>query len=59
VATFSAWKVNFDKELSRKKALEDEERMKGLASKEREECKRLAMRLTGMSSPRLLGTTFT
>ncbi|EKM55426.1 uncharacterized protein PHACADRAFT_195458 [Phanerochaete carnosa HHB-10118-sp] len=45
--SFSAWKAKFDKEAAEKKAREDEEKMKGMIPKEREEYKKLATRLTG------------
>ncbi|KZT11396.1 RWD-domain-containing protein [Laetiporus sulphureus 93-53] len=47
VESFKAWKAEFDKELAIKKAREEEEKLKGMAPKEREEYKRLATRLTG------------
>jgi len=45
--TFKAWKVKFDAELALKKNQEDEDKLKGLTPKEREEWKRLGTRLTG------------
>lgn len=47
VSSFSAWKFKFDQELALKKAREDDEKMKGLSLKEREEYKKLATRLSG------------
>ncbi|TFY63976.1 hypothetical protein EVJ58_g2921 [Rhodofomes roseus] len=47
VDRFTAWKVEFEKELAAKKAREEEERLKAMTPKEREEYKRLATRLTG------------
>ena len=44
---FKAWKTKFDKELAARKAKEEEEKLKGMTAKEREEYKRLATRLTG------------
>jgi len=46
-----AWKITFDKEISTKKALLDEEKLRGLSPKEREEWKRAGVRLTGNNSP--------
>ncbi|KIK59901.1 hypothetical protein GYMLUDRAFT_44385 [Collybiopsis luxurians FD-317 M1] len=45
--SFKAWKAKFDRELAGKKAKEDEERLKGLTAKEREEYKRILSRLSG------------
>ncbi|KAF9532957.1 RWD domain-containing protein [Crepidotus variabilis] len=45
--SFRAWKAKFDKELSIKKAQEEEEKLKGLTAKEREEFKRSLIRLSG------------
>ncbi|PSR76068.1 hypothetical protein PHLCEN_2v8730 [Hermanssonia centrifuga] len=45
--SFLKWKAKFDKELAVKKAREDEEKMKGMTPKEREEYKKLATRLSG------------
>lgn len=47
--SFLKWKAKFDKELAVKKAREDEEKMKGMTPKEREEYKKLATRLSGQS----------
>ncbi|PIL23901.1 hypothetical protein GSI_13652 [Ganoderma sinense ZZ0214-1] len=47
VESFKAWKVKFDKEMAAKRMKEDEEKLKGLAAKEREEYKKLHTRLTG------------
>ncbi|CAL1704789.1 unnamed protein product [Somion occarium] len=44
---FKAWKAKFDKELAEKKAKEDDEKLKALSLKEREEYKKLGTRLTG------------
>ncbi|KZT68994.1 RWD-domain-containing protein [Daedalea quercina L-15889] len=44
---FKAWKAKFDKEIATRKAREEEEKLKGMTSKEREEFKKLATRLTG------------
>ena len=48
--TFKAWKAKFDLELAARKALGDEEKLKALTTKEREEWKKAAVRLTGKSS---------
>ncbi|KAF8654188.1 hypothetical protein AX16_003717 [Volvariella volvacea WC 439] len=45
--TFIAWKAKFDKEIAQKKAKEEEEKLKGLTPKEREEYKRYTTRLSG------------
>jgi len=45
--SFLAWKVKFDKEMSVKRLKEQEEKLKGLSPKEREEYKKLQTRLTG------------
>ncbi|KAG6866896.1 hypothetical protein C0991_003811 [Blastosporella zonata] len=47
VESFKAWKAGFDKEIASKRAREDEEKTKGLTPKEREEFKRVGLRLTG------------
>ena len=47
VESFKAWKERFDKELAIKKLQEDEEHLKNMTSKEREEYKRSGTRLTG------------
>ncbi|KAK0503236.1 ubiquitin-conjugating enzyme/RWD-like protein [Armillaria luteobubalina] len=46
-ASFKAWKDKFDAQQGRKKQQEEEERMKGLTPKEREEVKRMYSRLSG------------
>ncbi|KAI0082682.1 RWD-domain-containing protein [Panus rudis PR-1116 ss-1] len=45
--TFKAWKVKFDKEMAEKRAKEEEEKLKAMSPKEREEYKKLATRLSG------------
>jgi len=45
--TFTAWKIKFDKELALKKTQEEEDRLRVLTLKEREEWKKLGTRLTG------------
>ncbi|KAG7452539.1 RWD-domain-containing protein [Guyanagaster necrorhizus] len=47
VASFKAWKDKFDAQQARKKRQEEDERMKGLTPKEREEWKRMYSRLSG------------
>ncbi|EAU88561.2 hypothetical protein CC1G_04267 [Coprinopsis cinerea okayama7 len=47
VDSFKAWKAKFDKEIAAAKAREEEEKLKGLTPKEREEYKRAQLRLTG------------
>lgn len=47
--SFKAWKAKFDAELALRKGKEDEEKLKGLTPKEREEWKRVVTRLSGMS----------
>ena len=44
-----AWKAAFDQEIASKKAHEEEEKLKSLNAKEREEWRKAAMRLTGDS----------
>lgn len=48
VESFKAWKAIFDKEVAQKKALEEEEKMKILSPKEREEYRRYTTRLSGI-----------
>ncbi|KAF8959064.1 RWD domain-containing protein [Flammula alnicola] len=45
--SFRAWKTKFDQEIALKRAQEEEERLKGLTPKEREEWKRSQTRLSG------------
>lgn len=45
--SFKAWKAEFDKAQAVIKAREDEEKMRGMTPKEREEYKRQATRPTG------------
>ncbi|KAG5654536.1 hypothetical protein H0H81_001177 [Sphagnurus paluster] len=47
VESFKAWKAAFDKEVALKKARDDEEKLKVLTPKEREEWKRVGSRLSG------------
>lgn len=48
--TFRIWKTKFDAELTLQKTQEDEEKLKGMTPKEREEWKRLGTRLSGKFS---------
>ena len=50
VESFKAWKEKFDKELAIKKLQEDEEHIKNMTPKEREEWKKSGTRLTGKSN---------
>jgi len=45
--SFRAWKAKFDKEIAVKKAQEEEEKLKGLTPKEREEWKKALTRFSG------------
>ena len=45
--SFLAWKLKFDRELALKKSREEDEKMKSLTPKEREEWKRASTRLSG------------
>jgi hypothetical protein len=47
VESFKAWKIKFDLELAVKKAREDDEKLKAMTPKEKEEWKRAGVRLTG------------
>jgi len=47
VESFAAWKMKFDKEVAAKRAQDEEERLRAMTSKEREEYKRLTSRLSG------------
>ncbi|KAI8998728.1 RWD-domain-containing protein [Trametes punicea] len=47
VETFKSWKARFDKELAANRAREEEEKLKGMSPKEREEYKKMQSRLTG------------
>lgn len=47
--SFKAWKAKFDAELRVKKAKDEDEKMKGMTAKEREEWKRLQTRYSGMA----------
>jgi hypothetical protein len=45
--SFLEWKTRFDKEVARRKAREDDEKLKALSPKERDEYRRLAHRPSG------------
>ncbi|TDL27448.1 RWD-domain-containing protein [Rickenella mellea] len=45
--SFVDWKAKFEKEVALKKALEDDEKLKNLSGKEREEFRKITSRLTG------------
>jgi len=45
--TFGAWKIKFDQELAAAKKAREEEKLRGLTPKEREEIKRIVGRLSG------------
>ncbi|KAF8077970.1 RWD-domain-containing protein [Lyophyllum atratum] len=47
VESFKAWKAAFDREIALRKAREDEEKLKGLTPKEKEEWKRVGSRFSG------------
>ena len=51
VESFKVWKAKFDKKLAAKKAQEEEEKLKAMTPREREEYKRLSSRLSGRSWP--------
>ncbi|KAI0670478.1 ubiquitin-conjugating enzyme/RWD-like protein [Trametes maxima] len=59
VESFKAWKIKFDKEMATKRAHEEEEKLKGLSLKEREEYRKTHTRLSGrqlFERDRSLGT---
>lgn len=47
VESFKTWKMKFDKDVAMKKAKDEEEKLRALTPKEREEYKRIGTRLTG------------
>lgn len=49
--SFLAWRVKFDKDMAAKRAKEQEEKLKNITSKEREEYKKFQVRPTGMTGP--------
>lgn len=46
--SFAFWKAKFDRELQQRRQKDEDERLKGLTAKEKEEFKRIASRLTGI-----------
>ncbi|TFY81018.1 hypothetical protein EWM64_g2999 [Hericium alpestre] len=48
--SFQAWKAKFDKKIAIKKQREEEERLKSLTQKEKDEYKKIAFRLSGKHS---------
>lgn len=51
IESFKAWKANFDKEMSQRKMRDEEEKLRALTPKEREEIKKIGTRLTGPQPP--------
>lgn len=47
IKSFNEWKIKFDRETSLRRTREEEEKLKALTAKEREEYKRMGARLTG------------
>jgi len=47
IESFKAWKAKFDKEISQRKIRDEEEKLRALTPKEREEIKKIGTRLTG------------
>ena len=47
IESFNAWKIRFDREVSLRRRREDEEKLKAMTAKEKEEFKKIAVRLTG------------
>lgn len=47
IQSFNEWKIKFDRELLLRKQRAEEDKLKALTAKEREEYKRMAVRLTG------------
>ncbi|THH05248.1 hypothetical protein EW145_g4944 [Phellinidium pouzarii] len=47
IQSFKEWKARFDREIARKKTQEEDERLKGMSPKEREEYKKVHTRLSG------------
>jgi hypothetical protein len=47
VKSFNEWKIKFDREVSLRRMRDEEEKLKAMTSKEREEYKRMGVRLTG------------
>jgi hypothetical protein len=47
VKSFNEWKVKFDREVSLRRMRDEEEKLKAMTAKEKEEYKRMGARLTG------------
>ncbi|KAG8217496.1 RWD-domain-containing protein [Butyriboletus roseoflavus] len=47
IVSFRTWKAKFDKEVSQRKIRDEEERLRALTTKEREEVKKIGTRFTG------------
>lgn len=47
IESFKAWKAKFDKEMLHKKTRDEEEKLRALTSKEREEFRKIGTRFTG------------
>jgi len=47
IESFKAWKTKFDREIAQRKAREEDERLKGLTNKERDEWKKAGTRFSG------------
>ncbi|KAH0830547.1 RWD-domain-containing protein [Lanmaoa asiatica] len=47
IVSFRAWKANFDKEMSQRKIRDEEDKLRALTPKEREEVRKIGTRLTG------------
>ncbi|KAI0256676.1 RWD-domain-containing protein [Lactifluus subvellereus] len=47
IKSFNEWKIKFDRETSLRRTREEEEKLKAMTAKEREEYKRMGARLTG------------
>jgi hypothetical protein len=47
IESFNTWKISFDREVSLRRTREDGEKLKAMTAKEKEEFKRIAVRLTG------------
>lgn len=50
IQSFKVWKANFDKEMLQKKIRDEEDKLRSITSKEREEVKKIVTRLTGPQS---------
>lgn len=49
--SFKTWKVKFDHDMAIIKAKEEEEKMKGMSAKEKDEYRRIGTRLSGKITP--------